>query len=68
MREHGVGAMAVGIIIANVLLVALLISVAWVIRDIRRLHHSGRSLTDRPVDAAGVSSAGMVAIGNNVTH
>jgi len=60
--------MIVGIVIANVLLVALLISVGLVIRDVRRLHEGSRSLADRSGDAAGVSPAGAIGIGSNFTH
>jgi hypothetical protein len=60
--------MVVGIIIANVLLVALLVSVGLLIRDVRRLHHSNKSLSDQPGDAAGVSAGGVVGIGGNATH
>ena len=46
-------AMVVGIIIANVLLVAVLVSVGLVIRDVRRLHAMHRQLTGEASDAAG---------------
>jgi hypothetical protein len=60
--------MVVGIIIANVLLVALLISVGLVIRDVRRLHHSSKSVADQPGDAAHLSPGGAIGMGGNVTH
>jgi hypothetical protein len=60
--------MVAGIIVANVLLIVLLVSVGLLIRDVRRLHHSGRSLTDSPGEAGGVTAAGMAGIGNNMTH
>ena len=60
--------MIVGIVIASVLLVAVLVSVWLVGRDLRRLHRTGRSITEAPSDAAGVSAAGLTAIGNNMTH
>jgi hypothetical protein len=34
----------------------------------RRLHRAGKSLADTPNDAAGVSPAGMVFVGTNLTH
>jgi len=58
----------VGIVVANVLLVVLLVSVGLLIRDVRRLHRSGHSLTTQPGDAAGLSAAGAVVIGGNITH
>jgi hypothetical protein len=59
--------MVVGIIIVNVLSVAVLISVCLVIRDARRLHRSSRRLTGEPIDAAGVSPAAMTFVGNQYT-
>ena len=60
--------MVVGTIIANVLLVALLVSVGLVLRDVRRLHKSGRQLTGAPIDAAGVSPAAMTFVGQQGTR
>jgi hypothetical protein len=58
----------IGIILANVLLVAILVSVGLLIRDVRRLHHGGRSLTGQPVDASGVSPAAMTFYDNLGSH
>lgn len=60
--------MVVGILLAIVLLVPIVWSVRGVARDLRRLHRTGRNLVERPSDADGVSAAGVVAIGNNITH
>ncbi len=60
--------MVVGIIIANVLLVAVLVSVGLVIRDVRRLHAMHRQLTGEASDAAGVSPAAMTFVGTQGTH
>jgi hypothetical protein len=60
--------MLVGIIIANVLLVALIVSVGLVLRDMRRLHKSGRQLTGEPIDAAGVSPAAMTFVSHQGTR
>jgi hypothetical protein len=60
--------MVVGILIVSVLLLALVVSVGLVVRDMRRLHRAGKSLADAPNDAAGVSPAGMVFVGTNLTH
>jgi hypothetical protein len=56
------------ILIGVALLAVLAASVTVMVRDIRGLHRGGRTLTDREVDVAGVSAAGVTAIGNNVTH
>lgn len=60
--------MVIGLLIAAVLLLGVVISIVLLARDVGRLHHEGRSLTDAPGDAGGVSPAGMTAIGNNVLH
>ena len=60
--------MVVGIIIANVLLVAVLVSIGLVLRDVRRLHDSGRHLTGKPIDAAGVSPAAMTFVSQQGQH
>jgi hypothetical protein len=60
--------MVVGIIIANVLLVAVLVSVYLVVRDVRRLHNSLRQLTGEPIDAAGVSPAAMAFVSKQGTR
>jgi hypothetical protein len=58
----------IGIILANVLLLAVLASLWLLIRDVRRLHRSGKSITDAPGDAAGVSPAGMLWQDNLGSH
>lgn len=58
----------VGIILANVLLLAVLVSLWLLIRDVRRLHHSGKSIADAPGDAAGVTPGGLVFYDNLGSH
>jgi hypothetical protein len=58
----------IGIVIASVLLVAALVSVWLVIRDVRSLHRAGKSIADLPGDAAGVTTAGMVWQNNLGSH
>jgi hypothetical protein len=58
----------IGVLIGGVLILGVVISLFLLVRDVGRLHHGGRSLTDAPGNAAGVSPAGMTVIGNNLTH
>jgi hypothetical protein len=60
--------MAITIIVLSALALVAIISIVLVARDMRRLHRSGKSLTEQPVDAAGVSPAAMTGFGGNVTH
>lgn len=60
--------MVIGIALASALLIALVVSVGLTVRDMRRLHGGGKSLTGEPIGAGGVSAAGMTVIGNNLTH
>jgi uncharacterized membrane protein YhaH (DUF805 family) len=63
-----IGGMVTSILIGVVLLAVLAASVAVMTKDLRGLHRSGRTLTDREVDVAGVTPAGVTLIGNNYTH
>lgn len=60
--------MVLGIVIAGALLTAVVASVGLVVRDMCGLQRSGRRLTDRPVDAAGVSPAAMTFASQQGTH
>lgn len=60
--------MLIAIVVLSALALVAIMSTALVARDMRRLHRRGRSLTDSPGDAAGVTAAGMTAFGNNITH
>lgn len=60
--------MIIGVVLATVLVTALVVSVALVVRDLRRLHRTGKQMAERTMDASGVSAAGMGFIGSNHTH
>jgi hypothetical protein len=62
------GPVIAGIVVASVLLFAVVASIALLVRDVGRLHLDGKSLTDSPVDASGVSPAGMTWVGNSMSH
>ncbi len=58
----------VGLVVVGVLLFVAGLSVGWTVRDLRALHRRGRNLTDAPVEAHGVSAAGMTFAGSQMTH
>jgi hypothetical protein len=58
----------VGMILLGVIALAVFISIGYVVRDMRKLHRNGKSLTDSPGEAAGVTAAGMTFFGYNGTH
>jgi hypothetical protein len=60
--------LAVAIIIGCVIALAVGFSVGYMVRDMRSLHRGGKSLTDAPGNADGVSAAGMTFMGQNGTH
>jgi hypothetical protein len=60
--------LAVAIIIACVIAVAVGFSVGYMVRDMRGLHRHGKHLTDTPMDADGVSPAGMGFFGQIGSH
>jgi hypothetical protein len=62
------GMMIIGVVLATVLMTALVVSVALVVRDMRRLHRTGKVMTERSIDADGVSSAGMTFFGQTGSH
>ena len=60
--------MVLGMVFLAVLALLALGSVGLVVREVVAMHRRRESLTDQPGDAAGVSAAGMVFMGNSFTH
>ncbi len=60
--------MVISIVIGSVLVLAVLVSVGLLVRDMRSLRRSGKSLTGTPVEAGGVTAAGISFFSNNGTH
>lgn len=58
----------IGIVVASAIAFAVGLSVGYLVRDVRRLHRSGKALTERPGDADGVSPAGITFMGNVGSH
>jgi hypothetical protein len=58
----------VGILIASVIALVLVLSIGPLARDVRKLHRSGKSLSDSAGAANGVSAGGMTFIGSQGTH
>jgi hypothetical protein len=60
--------MVLTIVMLSLLLTVAAVSIAVVIRDVRRMHAAKQELADSPIDAAGASAAGMIFYGNTFTH
>lgn len=60
--------MIIGAVLGVVLVTAVVVSVALLVRDMRRLHRSGKKLVDKTMDADGMSAAGMGFIDSYGTH
>jgi|tagenome__1003787_1003787.scaffolds.fasta_scaffold16654049_2 hypothetical protein len=58
----------IGVGLGIVLMTALVVSVWLTVRDLRRLHRTGKEMADQSMDAAGVSPAGMTFVGSTWSH